>query len=161
MKCLKLKQACYSCYSCFPPPPPPCLPVTDNTFLVIFHSLSLSDLGHRMFWAAYKLAYFGFLLSFRNSCCSGLKRVFYLPALLHPHWPREVYLCVLTRGSKAGPLFLFKDGTPFSRARLTDWLWRILSAAGLQQLFSSQGLRTNHLLLFHLFFLHCSVQIWL
>ena len=35
------------------------------------------------------------------------------------------------RGDKEGPLFLYQDGRSLSRASLTDWLRRILSAAGI------------------------------
>jgi len=45
------------------------------------------------------------------------------------------------RGKTAGPLFLFQDGRPLSLASLTDWLPRILSAAGIQGSFSSHSFR--------------------
>ena len=38
-----------------------CLPITDNLMLVIWKSLDLHLPDHCMFWAAYSLAYFGFL----------------------------------------------------------------------------------------------------
>ena len=45
------------------------------------------------------------------------------------------------RGNGAGPLFLLQDGRPFSRALLTDWLRRFLTAAGVQGSFSSHSFR--------------------
>ena len=43
------------------------------------------------------------------------------------------------QGKGAGLLFLFQDGRPLSRAALTDWLRRILSAAGIPGTFSSHS----------------------
>ena len=45
------------------------------------------------------------------------------------------------RGDAPGPLFLFKDGRPLSRALLTSWLRDILSSAGIQGNFSSHSFR--------------------
>jgi len=45
------------------------------------------------------------------------------------------------RGDAAGPLFLFRDGWPLSRALLTSWLRCILSAAVIQGNFSSHSFR--------------------
>ena len=45
------------------------------------------------------------------------------------------------RGDASGPLFLFRDGRPLSRALLTSWLRGILSAAGIQGNFSSHSFR--------------------
>ena len=45
------------------------------------------------------------------------------------------------RGDKEGPLFLYQDGRSLSRASLTDWLRRILSAAGVPGTFSSHSFR--------------------
>ena len=45
------------------------------------------------------------------------------------------------RGDAPGPLFLFRDGRPLSRALLTSWLRGILSAAGIQGKFSSHSFR--------------------
>ena len=45
------------------------------------------------------------------------------------------------RGKGARPLFLFQDGRPLSRVALTDWLRRILSAAGIPGSFSSHSFR--------------------
>ena len=45
------------------------------------------------------------------------------------------------RGDAPGPLFLFRDGRPLSRALLTSWLRGILSTAGIQGNFSSHSFR--------------------
>lgn len=45
------------------------------------------------------------------------------------------------RGNGAGPLFLLQDGRPLPRALLTDWLRRILTAAGVQESFYSHSFR--------------------
>ena len=45
------------------------------------------------------------------------------------------------RGDASGPLFLFQDGRPLSRALLTSWLRGILSAAGIPGNFSSHSFR--------------------
>ena len=45
------------------------------------------------------------------------------------------------RGDASGPLFLFRDGRPLSRALLTSWLRGILSGAGIQGNFSSHSFR--------------------
>ena len=45
------------------------------------------------------------------------------------------------RGDAPGPLFLLQNGQPLSRARLTDWLRQILSAAGVSGNFSSHSFR--------------------
>ena len=45
------------------------------------------------------------------------------------------------QGKGAGPLFLFQGGRPLSRAALSDWLRRILSAAGISGSFSSHSFR--------------------
>ena len=45
------------------------------------------------------------------------------------------------RGDASGPLFLFRDGRPLSRALLTSWLRGILSAVGIQGNFSSHSFR--------------------
>ena len=45
------------------------------------------------------------------------------------------------RGDAPGPLFLFQDARPLSRALLTSWLCDILSLAGIQSNFSSHSFR--------------------
>ena len=50
-----------------------------------------------------------------------------------------VYLTL--RGDVSGPLFLFRDERPLSRALLTSWLHGILSRAGIQGNFSSHSFR--------------------
>lgn len=45
------------------------------------------------------------------------------------------------RGNKDGPLFLFQDGRPLSRATLKEWLRKILSEAGIPGTFSSHSFR--------------------
>ena len=45
------------------------------------------------------------------------------------------------RGDALGPLFLFRDGRLLSHALLTSWLRGILSAAGIQGIFSCHGFR--------------------
>ena len=45
------------------------------------------------------------------------------------------------KGDASGPLFLFRDGRPLSRALLTSWLRGILSAAGIPDNFSSHSFR--------------------
>ena len=47
------------------------------------------------------------------------------------------------RGNMDGPLFLFQDGRPLSRVSLTEWLRKILSAAGIPGTFSSHSFRTG------------------
>lgn len=49
------------------------------------------------------------------------------------------YLTV--RGNREGPLFLFQDGRPLSRASLTEWLRKILLSAGIPGTFSSHSFR--------------------
>ena len=66
-----------------------------------------------------------------------------------PRWQRHPPLRTIhslmaylqLRGNGAGPLFLLQDGGPLSRALLTDWLRRILTAAGGQGSFSSHSFR--------------------
>ena len=45
------------------------------------------------------------------------------------------------RGNSAGPLFLFQDGRPLSRATLTDWLRQIMASARVPGNFSSHSFR--------------------
>ena len=45
------------------------------------------------------------------------------------------------RGDAPGPLFLFRDRRPLTRALLTSWLRDILSSAGIQGNFSSHSFR--------------------
>lgn len=49
------------------------------------------------------------------------------------------YLAI--RGNRDGPLFLFQDGRPLSRASLTDWLRKTLCLAGIPGTFSSHSFR--------------------
>jgi len=49
------------------------------------------------------------------------------------------YLSVM--GDPSGPLFLFRDGWPLSRAILSSWLRHILSSAGIDGNFSSHSFR--------------------
>ena len=49
------------------------------------------------------------------------------------------YLTV--RGNGGGPLFLFQDGRPLSRATLTSWIRQILASAGIPDNFSSHSFR--------------------
>ena len=46
-----------------------------------------------------------------------------------------------SRGDRSGPLFLFQNGQPLSRALLTDWLRQILAAANVPGNFSSHSFR--------------------
>ena len=46
-----------------------------------------------------------------------------------------------SRGDRSGPLFLFQNGQPLSRALLTDWLRQILAAANVPGNFSSHSIR--------------------
>ena len=45
------------------------------------------------------------------------------------------------RGDVPGPLFLFQNGHPLSRALLTDWLWQIMASANIPGNFSSHSFR--------------------
>ena len=45
------------------------------------------------------------------------------------------------RGNRAGPLFMFQDGRPLSRASLTEWLRKTLLMAGIPGNFSSHSFR--------------------
>lgn len=45
------------------------------------------------------------------------------------------------RGNRPGPLFLFQNGSPLTRTVLTNWLRKILSAAGIPGNFSSHSFR--------------------
>ena len=51
----------------------------------------------------------------------------------------SAYLSV--RGDASGPLFLFRDGRPLSRATLSSWLHLVLSSAGIDGNFSSHSFR--------------------
>ena len=54
----------------------------------------------------------------------------------------ESLMAYLTiRGNRTGPLFLFQDGRPLFRAALTNWLRKVLTAAGIQGSFSSHSFR--------------------
>ena len=44
-------------------------------------------------------------------------------------------------GNVPGPLFLLMNGQPLSRSILTDWLWQIFSAVGIEGNFSSHSFR--------------------
>jgi len=46
-----------------------------------------------------------------------------------------------SRGNVPGPLFLFQNGRPLSRALLTDWLRQILASANIPGNFSSHSFR--------------------
>ena len=48
---------------------------------------------------------------------------------------------LVVRGNSGGPLFLFQDGRPLSRALLTGWLREILARAGVPGNFSSHSFR--------------------
>ena len=47
-------------------------------------------------------------------------------------------------GNSGGPLFLFQNGWPLSRALLTGWLRQILARAGVPGYFSSHSFRIGH-----------------
>ena len=65
---------------------------------------------------------------FCQGCYIHIAEASFLSRPSSPFW-----LKLHVRRNKAGPLFLFKDGTPLSCARLTDWLQRTLSAAADRQ----------------------------
>ena len=48
---------------------------------------------------------------------------------------------LVVHGNSGGPLFLFQDGRPLSRALLTGWLREILARAGVPGNFSSHSFR--------------------
>ena len=54
---------------------------------------------------------------------------------------RSLLAYLTLRGDAPGPLFLFRDRRPLSRALLTSWLRDILSSAGIQGNFSSHSFR--------------------
>ena len=54
---------------------------------------------------------------------------------------RSLLAYLTLRGDTPGPLFLFRDRRPLSRALLTSWLCDILSSAGIQGNFSSHSFR--------------------
>ena len=54
---------------------------------------------------------------------------------------RSLLAYLTLRGNAPGPLFLFRDGRPLTRALLTSWLRDILSSAGIQGNFSSHSFR--------------------
>ena len=156
------------------------LPVTDDIMMVIFRALDLNLPDQCMFWAAYNLAFFGFLCSaeftvlnlasFSPSIHSGLTDVA-VDSMSSPSclWLRikasktdpfrkgvflhigrgEFPLCAIRsllayltlRGNAPGPLFLFQDRRPLTRALLTSWLRDILSSMGIQGNFSSHSFR--------------------
>ena len=73
---------------------------------------------------------------FRKGCFVHIGRGTY------PLCALQSLLSYLTiRGNGPGPLFLFQDVRPLSRALLTDWLRRILSSAGIHGNFSSHSFR--------------------
>ena len=54
---------------------------------------------------------------------------------------RSLLAYLTLRGNAPGPLFLFRDGRPLTRALLTSWLRDILSSAGIQGNLSSHSFR--------------------
>ena len=48
-----------------------------------------------------------------------------------------------SRGDRSGPLFLFQNGQPLSRALLTDWLRQILASTNVPGNFSSHSFRIS------------------
>ena len=54
---------------------------------------------------------------------------------------QAVMAYLVVRGNSGGPLFLFQDGRPLSRALLTGWLREILARAGVPGNFSSHSFR--------------------
>ena len=74
--------------------------------------------------------------SFRKGCFLHIGRgEFPLCAI------RSLLAYLTLRGDAPGPLFLFRDRRPLSRALLTSWLCDILSSAGIQGNFSSHSFR--------------------
>ena len=73
---------------------------------------------------------------FRKGCFLHIGKGEFLLSAIH-----SLLTYLNLRGHAPGPLFLFKDGQPLSRALLTSWLHDILSLAGIQGNFSSHSFR--------------------
>ena len=73
---------------------------------------------------------------FRKGCFLHIGRGEYPLCAIH-----SLLAYLNQRGDTPGPLFLFQDGRPLTRALLTSWLRDILSSAGIQGNFSSHSFR--------------------
>ena len=71
---------------------------------------------------------------FRKGCFLHIGKGEFLLCTIH-----SLLTYLNLRGDAPGPLFLFTDGRPLSRALLTSWLRDILSSAGIQGNFSSHS----------------------
>ena len=73
---------------------------------------------------------------FREGCSIHIGRGKYPLCAVH-----ALLAYLVIRGDGPGSLFLCQNGQPLSRALLTDWLRRIMAAAGISGLFSSHSFR--------------------
>ena len=71
---------------------------------------------------------------FRKGCSSHIGRGKYPSCSVH-----ALLAYLVIRGDGPGPLFLCQNGQTLSRVLLTDWLRRIIAAAGISGLFSSHS----------------------
>ena len=93
-----------------------------------------------MFWAACSLGYFGFLRAseFTVPTLASFSPSFHLGVDDIAVDSSSAPTCMV---EVPGPLFLFQNGRPLSRALLTDWLRQTLASANIPGNFSSHSFR--------------------